>query len=287
MKKIKKKRSKISNFLIIGALALGLFFVLKDSNLINELFYTRDSQNNNALPGFTPRPTPLTDSTSSTISGQASPRSTVSPPTTPTPVPRPSPKPTVLFNVPFTPQAPFGDWGDPRQQDGCEESSAIMAMHWVDNKSLTLEKAEQGITTISDFELEKYGGYHDTSARDTIERIFKDYFNYNNVALKSGIDGNDIKRELQKGNLVLVPVNGQLLNNPFYNPPGPLQHMLVIKGYDDNTKEFITNDPGTKRGDSFRYSENLLESALQDYPTGYKEPITQINKVMIIVRPRS
>ena len=61
--------------------------------------------------------------------------------------------------------------------------------------------------------------------------------------------------------------------------------MVVVVGYDSQTKEFITNDPGTKRGESIRFGEDILSNALQDYPTGWGEPVLEIKKVMIVVKP--
>src|SRR3989344_7509187 len=72
----------------------------------------------------------------------------------------------VLLNVPFTPQAPFGDWGDSRQQDGCEEASALMAMRWVQGRGLSKDEALKEILAISDYETATYGHFHDTSAQD-------------------------------------------------------------------------------------------------------------------------
>lgn len=190
----------------------------------------------------------------------------------------------VLLDVPFTAQAPFGDWDDPRQQAGCEEAVALMAMRWVQGRSLTLAEAEKEIIAISDFELKNYGHFHDTSAADTVSRIFKGYFKYNNIELKYDIQKEDIINELSKGNLVLVLANGQKLDNPYYNPPGPLEHALVIRGYDPKTKEFITNDSGTKRGESFRYPDHIVMNAINDYPTGLHEPINEIRKIMIVVK---
>jgi len=190
-----------------------------------------------------------------------------------------------LLEVPFTPQAPFGNWADPRQDYACEEASVIMAMHWVRREDLTLKDAEREIIAISDFELKKYGEFHDSSAQDTMDRIFKDYFSYEKVAIKKDIGSNDIKEELARGNLVIVPVNGRKLENPFYTPPGPIAHMIVVVGYDSQTKEFITNDPGTKRGEKLRYPEDILASALQDHITGIGEPISKISKVMIVIEP--
>ena len=36
-------------------------------------------------------------------------------------------QPTLIPDVPFTPQAPLGNWEDERQQAGCEEAAALMA----------------------------------------------------------------------------------------------------------------------------------------------------------------
>jgi hypothetical protein len=199
----------------------------------------------------------------------------------------PTQQPTTnnYLNIPFTPQAPFANWKDIRQGAGCEEASILMVMRWVQGKSLTPTEAEKEIIDISDFEKEKYGEFRDLSASGTVQLI-KDYFNYQNVELVENIGAEDIKNELKKGNAAIVSVNGQLLKNPFYTPPGPVQHMLVIKGYDEKTKEFITNDSGTKRGENYRYNEEIVENALQDYPSGYHEPIVAVNKVMIVIKPK-
>jgi len=53
------------------------------------------------------------------------------------------------------------------------------------------------------------------------------------------------------------------LGNPYFRTPGPIYHMLVVKGYDED--EFITNDVGTKRGDGFRYKYDRLISAIHDW----------------------
>ncbi len=189
----------------------------------------------------------------------------------------------VLLDIPFTPQAPLGKWSDPRQENGCEEAGALMAVSWAEGKTITPQYAEQQIIAISNYEQQTYGGYHDTSVQDTITRIYKGYFHYDKVEAKYNITADDIKAELSKGNLVVVPTNGQKLNNPYYVSPGPLQHELVIKGYDDNTQEFITNDSGTRRGNSYRYHIDVVMNAIYNYSTGSNEPIGDIVKAMIVV----
>lgn len=191
----------------------------------------------------------------------------------------------VLLDVPFASQAPLGNWADPMQQNGCEEAAAIMAMAWINGEEkLPPEDIINEIKKISNYETEKYGGYIDTNAEDTALRIFKDYFKYDNIEAKHGISIENIKQELFKGNLIIVPANGRKLGNPYYTPPGPLTHMLVVKGYDAAKKEFITNDGGTRHGENFRYKEKIFETALLDYPTGDHSPISEIKTAMIIVR---
>lgn len=217
-----------------------------------------------------------------------SPSPSATPPTSPTAT-KGAAKPSPLqgltqFNVPFAPQAPFGEWSDARQQDGCEEASVIMAMHWVKgDTTITLEEAKNEILAIADWEQAKYGNYHDTSARDTVERIFKDYYNYNKVRVEEDVNTSKIIQELQNGNLVVVPADGIALNNPHFTPPGPERHMLVITGYDSAKDEFITNDPGTRFGKNYRYKTSVLFNAIRDYPTGHHLPISGEDKNIIVV----
>lgn len=188
----------------------------------------------------------------------------------------------VLLDVPFAPQAPFGNWADERQDYGCEEASILMAVYWAEGKELSYAKAEEEIIAISEFEKKVYGNFYDTSAADTL-KVLETYFGYVNARVQYDIHIVDIKAELAVGNVVIVPINGRLLGNPYFTPPGPPKHKLVIRGYDDATQEFITNDPGTKRGEAYRYSYEVMEGALVDYPSGRDEEIVNFHTAMIVV----
>ncbi len=200
--------------------------------------------------------------------------------------PKVTEKPMVL-SVPFVAQAPFGNWADMRQEDGCEEASALMAMRWRAGKPLSANEGLREILAIAKYEEDTYGTYHDTSAQDTVDWIFSGYFKYSGARVRYTIQAEDIMKILDEGNLVLVPVDGQKLGNPNFVPPGPLEHMLVIKGYDWTTKEFITNDPGTRRGESYRYNMDTLMKSIRDYPTGKGEPLTGHEpSAMIVISKR-
>jgi len=195
----------------------------------------------------------------------------------------------INFSVPFTSQAPLFEWKDARQQDACEETSVLMAMAWVKNeKNKTKTAWRDAIITLANWEQKKYGEHRDTAPTDVVERLFKKYFNYEDVAIKTVSGAADILKELEKGNLVLVQTNGQKLKNPNFTGLGPERHMLLIKGYDYQKKEFIVNDPGTRRGADYRYPEKIIFSALRSYKTGNKLAFGPLKREMIVIsRPAS
>ena len=187
------------------------------------------------------------------------------------------------LDIPFIPQAPFAEWDNPIFQNGCEEATSLMVVYWTKRRGLNEQEAKEEIIAMSDYQKEKFGEDRDTSSYDTMERIIKGYFGYKDVEVKRDIVLKDIINEIGKGRAVIIPANGQLLGNPYFTQPGPERHMVVIRGYDKNSKEFIVNDPGTKRGEKYCYQEEILFNAIRDYPTGYHEPIEKIEKVMIVI----
>lgn len=189
----------------------------------------------------------------------------------------------VLLDVPFVPQAPTGNWGDPIYQDGCEEASILIAMRWVEGADISTSEALAEIKAMSDFGRERYGVYLDVSAADTA-RLMQDYFGYPLVELKRDVTVDSVLTELYAGHLVITPMNGRALPGNVYTAPGPPRHMVVVRGYDAATKEFITNDPGTQFGEGFRYPADAFVAAIRDYPSGHYEPITEDAKAMIVVR---
>ncbi|MFA5886329.1 MAG: C39 family peptidase [Patescibacteria group bacterium] len=198
---------------------------------------------------------------------------------------------TILLKVPFTSQAPLGQWQDERQQDGCEEAAALMALAWLKptsavnklGRTLTKKEWQDKIINLSNWEEKKYGEYRDVSLGDIRDWIFKDYFSYSSTTVKKVASASDIIKELEKGNLVLTPMNGRALKNPYFTYPGPERHMILIKGYDYKTKQFITNDPGTRRGENYRYSALTIFKAIRPYQTGSKVAFVKLVKEMLVI----
>jgi len=209
---------------------------------------------------------------------------TPSPTLIPTPSPTPAPK-LIHFLVPFTSQSPFAQWSDPRQQDACEEASALMAVKWARNETIKdKQSALDEILDIADYETKNFGNFHDTSVVDTVARIFKGYYQFNSARAENYIFVSDIIAALQNGDLVITPMNGRALKNPHFTSPGPERHMVVIIGYDPATGEFITNDPGIAEGKDYHYPIDVFYSAIRDYPTGFHVPIERQEKNMIVIK---
>lgn len=199
-----------------------------------------------------------------------------------TPSPTNTPAVNVVHDVPFTVQAPIANWSDSLYQNACEEASIVMAARWLAGKDLTKDDALKEIRLLADRADELFGSHLDESARDTTT-LAQDYMPDAKVELVEDAVLQDIIGILDGGSIVLMPLNGKILNNPHYKPPGPLRHMLVIKEYDGDAKEFITNDPGTRYGENYRYAEDVLFHAMHDWDTGDNTPVHPDRKVIIAI----
>jgi hypothetical protein len=189
----------------------------------------------------------------------------------------------VNLEIPFTSQAPFGDWSYPFNYT-CEEAAVLMAHYYIEGKtSIDPAQAREELLDLVEYEKKNYGFHEDTNTAQTAQLI-KDYYGHS-VKVEYDISLEDIKKELAKGNPVIVPTAGRLLDNPYFKPPGPLYHMLLIKGYSttSTTTDFIVHDPGTKRGADFVYSYQTLEKSIHDLEGKDLENIASGRSAMISI----
>lgn len=169
----------------------------------------------------------------------------------------------VNLKVPFTPQAPHLNWDLP-YNEFCEEASVYMAISYVRGQPIpNRDAANRALLEIQAFEEKKFGEYKDTTIAETAQ-IFTDHYGYRDVRLLENPTVLDLKQAVASGKLVIVPAAGRRLGNPYFREPGPLYHMLVLKGYTADGK-FIVNDPGTWRGADFLYSEEVIMNAMHDW----------------------
>jgi hypothetical protein len=185
-----------------------------------------------------------------------------------------------LLSVPFLCQAPFGNWGEP-YQEACEETALIMARHYQTGKPIYLKDGDREILDLVDYQERTLGGHFDLTAKQ-VKKLAEDYYKMKNIALSYEFSIEDMKRALDEDKVVIVPAAGRLLRNPYYTPPGPAYHNLLIIGYDDGRGEFITNDAGTKRGKNYRYKYQVVYNAIHDW-AGSKANIEKGKKALLTV----
>jgi len=184
----------------------------------------------------------------------------------------------INWDVPFTPQAPFALW-DQLHEEACEEASVLMVLKYFRGERIASpEDAERDIQA-----LVKVNAALGFPVDDTAEQVA--------VLLRSEEPGlstkilrdptvDMLKRALSEGALIIVPAAGRELGNPYFRRPGPLYHMLVLRGYTADGY-VITNDPGTKRGEQFVYRWERLMEAMHDWNGG---DVENGAKVVVVVR---
>jgi hypothetical protein len=185
--------------------------------------------------------------------------------------------------IPFTSQAPLANWSDPVFQNACEEASLLMAKRFSeeDMGAFDPQEATEAIRELTKQEQALVGEHRDLSADDTA-RVAREILSLD-AEVEEITSSEDIVEVLRYGAIAIVPVNGRLLENPHFTPPGPLYHMLLIRGYDFETEMFIANDPGTRFGAGYHYSQEILFNTLHDYETGYHGEVFPEKKVMVVV----
>lgn len=186
---------------------------------------------------------------------------------------------SINLAVPFTSQAPSGNW-DEVHEETCEEASSYMAAAFYQGMSGTIaaDVAEAELQRLVAYELDTFGFYKDTNAEETV-RMISDAYGYRSELLTNPtVD--DIKSALAAGHPVIVPAAGQELGNPYFTAPGPPYHMFVIRGYSGD--RFIVNDPGTRHGEAYTYSIDTVMSAIHDWNGG---DVEHGARVVIVVLP--
>lgn len=180
--------------------------------------------------------------------------------------------------IPFTSQAPTGNW-DALHEEACEETSVVMAARFLQSRTITdANDAETAIQELTSYVADTMHLPVDITAKETVQ-LMNQFYGFH-AETKTNFTWDDVKQALAQGYPVLIPAAGQQLGNPYYTAPGPVYHMLVIKGY--TAKKIITNDSGTKRGANYQYTYDTIMKAAHDWNDG---DVTHGQKVMIIVKP--
>ncbi len=172
------------------------------------------------------------------------------------------------LDVPFIPQAPRKNW-DADHEEYCEEASLLTVYAYKHKKSWTIDEQETELARMRDWQKQTFGYFESVTVNEVV-RIAREYLKFERVRVIENPTYEQLRAELSAGRPVIVPANGRALGNPFYSGLGPPYHMLVLRGITPNG-DFITNDPGTKRGENYVYKRAVLMNAIHDYRYGPRE----------------
>ncbi len=189
----------------------------------------------------------------------------------------------VHLAVPFTAQAPTGNWKMPFKE-ACEESSVLMVHAYysgITTRTLDAKESERIIEEMSVLQESLFGSSVDTTAAET-GLFAEEFYGYGPSEVLENPTIADLKDRLNQGQPILLPAAGRILKNPNFIPPGPEYHMLVIRGYTKDN-QFITNDPGTRHGESYLYSFDVIMEAMHDLDT---DNMLNGKKVVLILHPK-
>jgi len=168
---------------------------------------------------------------------------------------------TVDWPVPFAMQAPFSNWDMP-YQEMCEETALVLSAKYYKNEPIDKATMDQELKKVRDWESIEWGVYTDSTAEE-IKKMGESVFGLN-IEISTDVSIENIKDHLRKNQLVLVPTAGRELGNPYFKQPGPLYHVLVVRGFTDNS--FITNDVGIGKGEGYKYKFQTVINAAHDLP---------------------
>lgn len=180
-----------------------------------------------------------------------------------------------LLSVPFQSQAPFGDWSEP-YENACEEASIIIVEHALKNQSLSKQEMKDEIDRSVNWQVENWGSHHDLDAAQTL-KLALEYFSLRGEVIKN-VQIEQVKSQIADGHPVIVPSAGRKLGNPNFRGQGPVYHMLVVIGYDDDQGLFVTNDPGTRQGESYTYKYNILMNAISGPEESMEKTVLLLSK---------
>lgn len=195
--------------------------------------------------------------------------------------PRPATELRTALNieVPFFSQAPYANWDYP-WQEACEEASLLNVVNLFQSKNYNLDSFNTEELRLVEWEKAYFGDYKHTSVAQTAEMAELQYDL--NTEIHENPSFTDIQEILSEGHLIIAPFAGKLLGNPNFRNGGPNYHMLVIKGYDSEKMQIVTNDVGTRNGSNYVYDWAVIENALHDW---HESDITLGAKKIIEVFP--
>lgn len=172
----------------------------------------------------------------------------------------------INLKVPFTSEVPNGSWVKP-WNNACEEASIIMAEgYYFGYETMSKAIAIKNMTPLFKIEDKIFGSNADTDAKRTA-KLINDHTDFT-ATIKDKPTLEEIKEELTQGHpvIAMLYMKNIVNKNHHFRAGGSYYHVLVITGFDDNTKEFITNDNGNAvTGSGYRFKYDDIMKNLHDF----------------------
>src|SRR6202171_2955094 len=191
----------------------------------------------------------------------------------------------VILPVPFTSQAPLNNWAD--RQHTCEEASLVMVDRYLrgdHNGTIDPKTADAAINQVTSWK----------PALDLTSQQVGDVAKANwGWAYKMlPATRENMKQQLALGRPLIMGVRTHGLGNPNY--PGYRDHFgqscysvahFIVVGGDNQSDQFILNDPGLTRGHGTTASWDTLMHSLDDHDQAY--PQLASGRVFLVLAPAS
>jgi len=190
----------------------------------------------------------------------------------------------VILPVPFTPQAPLGNWA--AKQHTCEEASLVMVDRYLHGDHsgglIDAHTADAAINQVTAWKPAQ------DLTTEQVGQVAQKYMGWAYKVLPA--TRLNMKQQLALGRPLIVGVRTHGLGNPNY--PGysshyeqtgwSVSHYLVVTGY-DNSDTYILNDPGLTRGHGYHISYSQLMHAIDDLDQAY--PDLNAGEVFLVLAP--
>ncbi|HXC75490.1 MAG TPA: C39 family peptidase [Candidatus Acidoferrum sp.] len=190
----------------------------------------------------------------------------------------------VVLRVPFTSQAPLGDWAV--RQHTCEEASLLMVDRYLsgDHSGRLIDPmtAERAISQIT-----MWKPAVDLTPQQ-VGQVAELHMGWAYTILPA--DRLAMEEQLALGRPLIIGVRTHGLGNPnypgyytHYEQPGwSVSHYVVVVGY-DQSGDFILNDPGINEGHGTRITFAQLIHAIDDLDHAY--PNLNAGRVFLVLTP--
>ncbi|HEV1997423.1 MAG TPA: C39 family peptidase [Candidatus Dormibacteraeota bacterium] len=173
------------------------------------------------------------------------------------PSPAPPPPAGAILTVPYTVQAPNGNWKV--FENACEEASALMYHDFLEGDGraqLPPAEVDLQLRAMEGWQVINWGADRDLTLERT-GQFAQAYWGYHYQVIT--LTEQSVREAIAAGHPVIIPVMTHSLQNPHYGPH-TVYHELLIKGY--TSTGAVTNDPGVQEGKDWFYSWPILFGAV-------------------------